>query len=59
MHSSREALINEGHTLWCDEAADTFCAARGKTLLGFLKITADNFHTSQERYCSHHEITLF
>lgn len=59
MHPSGEALINEGHTLWCDEAADTFRAARSKTQLGFLKITGDNFHTSQERYFSHHEITLF
>lgn len=33
MHSSGEALINEGHTLWCDEAADTLRAARSKTLL--------------------------
>lgn len=59
MHSTRETLINEGHTLWCDEAADTFCAARRKALLGFLKITGENFHISQERYWSHHEITFF
>lgn len=59
MCSSREVLINEGHTLWCDAAADTFRAARSETLLGFLKVTGDNSHSSQKRYCTRHEVTLF
>lgn len=59
MHSFREVLINEGHVLRCDAAGDTFHAARSKTLLRLVKVTGDNFHSSQKRYCTHHEVTLF
>lgn len=56
--SGREVLINEGHALWCDAVADTFRAARNKTLLGLLKVTGNDFHSSQKRYCTHHEVAL-
>lgn len=59
MCRSRELLINEGHMLWRDGAANTFHTAGSETLLGFLKVTSDNLHSSQKRYCTHHEVTLF
>ena len=54
-----EVLINEGQALWREVAADTFRAARSEMLLGFFNFMVDNFHSSQKRYCPHHEVTLF
>lgn len=59
LRSSGEVLIKEGHVLWCDVAADTVRTARSERLLGFLKVTGDNFHSSRKRYCTRHEATLF
>lgn len=55
MRSKGKALINTVHVLSRGRAAATFHTARSEMLLGFLRVTGDNFHSCQEKYCSHHE----